>query len=367
VREQWGRRLIRGWNDGWLELTGRIGAKIARLIGVDPAEVIVADSTSVNLYKLAVAALRARPGRTTIVSDELNFPSDLYVLRAACGTVGGGAGLRLVASPDGMTIPPDAFAAAIDEGTALVAACRVGFKSGSLYDTAAITQAAHRRGALALWDLSHSVGAMPVDLHADGVDLAVGCTYKHLCGGPGAPAFLYVRSDLQAQLLNPIAGWFGRADPFGFAVDYEPAAGVRRFLTGTPPVVSTALIEPGVDLVTEAGPERLRARSLRQTEYLGRLWESELSAVGYAWNSPTEPARRGAHVSLGHPEAWRIAQAVVDRFGVIPDFRRPDNIRLGPSPLYTTFVELRAAVEALRIVVEQRLYERYDCRPTGAT
>jgi kynureninase len=367
IRGQWGRRLIRGWNDGWLELTGRIGAKIAGLLGADADEVIVADSTSVDLYKLAVAGLRARPERKTVVADELNFPSDLHVLRAAADTIGRGTAVRLVRSADGMTVTPGEFDAAIDADTALVAASHVAFKSGAVYDMAAVTAAAHERGALALWDLSHSVGAMPIDLHAAGVDLAVGCTYKYLCGGPGAPAFLFVRRDLQDELLNPVAGWFGRADPFGFALDDAPAAGIRRFLTGTPPVLSTAMIEPGVDLVREAGVERLRAKSIRQTEFLTALWEAELKPPGYSLNSPRDPARRGSHVSLGHPEAPRITRALIERFGVIPDFRRPDNIRLGAAPLYTTFAEIRRGVDALRVVVERRLYESFDGPTSGAT
>jgi kynureninase len=223
----------------------------------------------------------------------------------------------------------------------------------------AITALAHRAGALALWDLSHSAGAVPVDLYNAGADLAVGCTYKYLNGGPGAPAFLYVRRDLQDSLRNPIAGWFSQAAPFDFGLAYQPAAGLRRMLTGTPPVLSLAGIEPGVDLLLEAGMDRLRAKSVQQTEYLVALYEDQLQPLGFQLNSPRNPAWRGSHISIGHPEGWRINRALIEQMQVLPDFRAPDNIRLGITPLYTTFDDIRQAVQRLRSVVEERRYEEY--------
>lgn len=366
VSEQWGRRLIRSWNDSWFGLPERIGGKIAQLLGAAADEVIVADSTSVNLFKLALAALQARPGCRRIVTDDLNFPSDLYVLQSVLDLCGGGQ-LEVVRSPDGMTLPPDLLAAELHEPTALVSLSHTAFKSAFVHDLAAVTELAHRAGALTLWDLSHSVGALPLDLEAAGADLGVGCGYKYLNGGPGAPAFVYVRRSLQAQLRNPLAGWFGRHDPFGFALEYQPEAGMRQFLTGTPPVLSLALLEPGVDLLLEAGMQRLRAKSVRQTEYLISLWEQVLHPLGYRLGSPREAERRGSHVSLSHPEGWRINRALIERMQVIPDFRAPDLIRLGVTPLYTTYTELHGAVEALRRIATERLYEAYPVQREGVT
>jgi kynureninase len=301
VEHTWGDRLIRSWNEGWFDLPERIGAKIARLIGAQPDEVIVADSTSVNLFKLAVAALRHQPGRARILTDNLNFPSDLYILQGVVDLLGRQHRLDVIPAPDGIHGPVDALTAALDAQVALLTLSHTVFKSGYTYDMAAVTARAHAAGALVLWDLSHSAGAVPVDLNAAGVDLAIGCGYKYLNGGPGAPAFLYIRRDLQAALHNPISGWMGQANLFAFDLDYAPTSGLRRFLTGTPPVVSLALLEPGVDILLEAGMDALRAKSVQQTSYLIDLWETQLAPLGYTLNSPREAAQRGSHVALGHP------------------------------------------------------------------
>jgi kynureninase len=367
IGRQWGSRLIQAWNESWFHLAEKIGAKISQVIGAEPDEVIVADSTSVNLFKLVVAALHARPDRVKLVTDDLNFPSDVYVFQSALKLAGGGARLEMVRSPDGITVPIQLLEKAIDTETALVALSHTAFKSGHVHDMAAITALAHAKGALMLWDLSHSVGAMPIALNQAGLDLAVGCTYKYLNGGPGAPAFLYIRKDLIKELNNPISGWFGDENQFEFALHYRPAAGLRRFLTGTPPIASLALIEPGVDLVLEAGLERIRSKSVAQTEYLIGLWESVLAPLGFSLNSPREAAARGSHVSLGHEEGWRIDRALIDRMGIIPDFRRPDNIRIGVCPLYTKFEELHDVATALRRVVKERLYEQYPAEAAGVT
>ena len=365
IRDEWGERLVRGWSEGWFEAPNRIGGKIARLVGAAADEVILADSTSVNLFKLSLAALLARPGRHTIITDDLNFPSDLYVLESAARLAGRDIQVHVVPSADGIHGPVEGILAAIDGDTALVALSHTVFKSGYTYDMAALTEAAHRAGALALWDLSHAAGSVVVELNAAGADLAVGCTYKYLNGGPGGPAFLYVRRDLQDALANPISGWIGRRDPFDFALDYAPAAGIQRFLTGTPPVLSLAAVEPGVDLLLELGMARLRERSVRLSEYLIALWEARLAPLGFRLNSPRDPARRGSHVSLGHDEGLRVNLALIREMKVLPDFRRPDNIRLGIAPLYNTFSDLHTAVERLRAVVADRLYERHD--PAGLT
>ena len=367
VEQEWGQRLIRGWGDGWFTAPQRIGAKIAQLIGAQPDEVLLADSTSVNFFKLVMAALAARAGRPVVVTDDLNFPSDLYLLQGALQLAGSGRRLERVQSPDGLTVPLDALAAAITPETALVTLTHTAFKSGYIYDMPAVTELAHQAGALMLWDLSHSVGAMPLELGAAGVDLAVGCTYKYLNGGPGAPAFLYVRRDLQSQLLNPIWGWFGQQGPFDFKLDYEPGPNLQRFLVGTPPMLSMSAVEPAVDLLLEAGVDRLRAKSVRQTEYLIALWEELLAPLGVALNSPRDPARRGSHVSLGHPEGLRIDRALIEDMNVVPDFRYPDNIRLGIAPLYTSFVDIYEGLTRLRRVLVERLYEKYPLERPAVT
>jgi kynureninase len=360
VEEEWGQRLIRGWNEGWFTATERVGGKIAQLVGAQTDEVMVADSTSVNLFKLALAAMQARPQRHKIVTDDLNFPSDVYILQGVCQLAGDRCRLQVVESADGIHGPVQALAEAIDEETALVSLSHTIFKSGYVYDMAAVTRLAHEAGALMLWDLSHSVGALPLTLNQAHVDLAVGCTYKYLNGGPGSPAFLYVRRRWQDKLNNPISGWMGQKDMFDFDLDYEPAPGLRHFLTGTPPILSLSAMEPGVDLLLEAGLDRVRAKSVRQTEYLVGLWQELLAPLGFRLNSPRDPDRRGSHVSLGHEEGLRIVMALTEEMNVLPDFRRPDNIRLGIAPLYTSYSDIHMAVMRLRTIVAQRLYQKYE-------
>lgn len=367
IETEWGERLIRGWGEGWFTAPQRIGGKIAKLIGAQADEVVVTDSTSVNFFKLVMAALEARPGRRRIVTDDLNFPSDVYLLQGALKLAGPEYKLEMVRSGDGLMVAEEALAEAMDEDTALVTLTHTAFKSGYIYDMRAVTEMAHRAGALMLWDLSHSAGAMPVVLDDLGVDLAVGCTYKYLNGGPGAPAYLYVRRDLQDKLLNPIWGWFGQKGQFDMTLDYQPGPGLQRFLVGTPMMLSLAAVEPSVDLLLEAGMDRLRAKSVRQTEYLIALWEALLQPLGVKLNSPRDPSRRGSHVSLGHAEGLRIDRALIEEMNVIPDFRYPDNIRLGIAPLYTTFAEIHEAVMRLQKVIVERLYEKYPTERPDVT
>ncbi len=367
VHRQWGERLIKGWNEGWWQAPERVGAKIARLLGAQEDEVIVADSTSVNLFKLVVAALRQQGERAAIVTDDLNFPSDLYILQGVVELLGGRHRLEVVASPDGIHGPVGGVKERLNRETALLTLSHVVFKSGYMYDMVELTAAAHEAGALVLWDLSHAAGAVPVDLNGAGVDLAVGCSYKYLNGGPGAPAFLYVRRDLQGALGNPLTGWWGQERPFDFGLEYRPVPGLRRFLSGTLPVMSMALIEPGVDLLMEAGIGALRAKSARQTAYLIGLWEATLAPLGFNLNSPRDADRRGSHVSLGHPEGLRIDLALINEMGVLPDFRNPDNIRLGIAPLYTSYEEIWVAAERMATIVREGLYEKYDGRAPVVT
>lgn len=359
VEQEWGKRLIRGWGEGWFTAPQRIGGKVAKLIGADADEVLVTDSTSVNFFKLVVAALQARPGRHKIVTDDLNFPSDMYVLQGAARMAGPDYRLEVLHSADGLTISDEQLAAAIDSDTAIVSITHTAFKSGYVYDMKRITKMAHQAGALMLWDLCHSVGAMPLALNECNVDLAVGCTYKYLNGGPGAPAFLFVRRDLQESLLSPIWGWFGQKRQFDMTLQYEPAPGLNRFLAGTPTMLSLAAVEPGVDLLLEAGLDRLREKSVKQTEYMIALWEGLLKPLGVSLNSPREAAQRGSHVSLGHPDGLRVDRALIEDMNVIPDFRYPDNIRMGIAPIYTSFADIHEAMTRFKRVLDERLYEKY--------
>ena len=349
VAEEWGDRLVRSWNEGWWELHLELGNRVAPLIGASSGEVIVSDSTSVNLYKLASAALKARPGRSKVVTDDLNFPTDVYVLRGLTEAEGGR--LDIVGS-DGVSGPVAGLKEAIDGDTALVSLSHTVFKSGYTYDLAAITDVAHQAGALVLWDLSHSVGVVPIDLDGADADLAVGCTYKYLNGGPGSPAFLFVRSDLQDSLSNPITAWWGHSEPFAFDLEFRPVQGIRKFHTGTMPILSLAAIGAGVDDVTVAGVTRLRAKSESMSKFLITQWKEHLSSLGFALTSPTDPERRGSHVSLSHSEAWPIARAMTEVGKVIPDFRAPDNLRLGLAPLYTSHLEVHTAIQRIRSIVE---------------
>ena len=363
IDAEWGQQLIRGWNGGWFTSPERIGNKMAQLVGASEGEVIMADSTSVNLFKLALAAVLAQPDRHKIITDDLNFPSDLYILQGLQRVTGRPLSIQVISSSDGIHGPVDGLAAAIDNDTALVTLTHTVFKSGYVYDMAAINAIAHQSGAFTLWDLSHSVGSVIVELNQTNADLAVGCSYKYVNGGPGAPAFLYIRRDLQSQLGNPISGWMGQKDMFDFALDYEPATGIRQFITGTYPMLSLAAVEPGVDILLEAGMDRLRAKSVQQTEFLIALWESGLKPLGFSLNSPRDSHRRGSHVSIGHEDGLRVDLAMINDMKVLPDFRPPDNIRLGITPLYTTYEEIWTAVHRIHRVITEKLYEKYD--PAG--
>ncbi len=350
TRAQWGEKLIESWNDYWYDLPEKVGNRIARLVGASEGEMVVADSTSVNLYKLAHGALKMRPGRTRVVSDTMNFPTDLYILQGILREAGTDYELVLAGTKDGIHPDMEELEALITEDTALVVLSAVTFKSGYFYDMAAITEMAHRKGALILWDLSHATGAVPIGLRTSNADLAVGCTYKYLNGGPGSPAFLYVRKDLQPHLQSPIQGWFGEENPFRFNLDYTPACSSRKYLAGTPPILSLAAIRPGVEILLEAGLDNLRQKSLLQGEYLLFLAREFLFPLGFSSGSPEDPERRGSHIALRHPEAYRICQSMIHGH-IIPDFRAPDVIRLGITPLYTTWTGLHKAVMRIREIL----------------
>ena len=360
VEKEWGTDLIRGWNKGWWEAPQRVGEKIASLVGAAPGQVLVSDSTSVNLFKLASSALQLHLHRTKIITDTLNFPSDLYILQGLVQLLGGRHEIVRIGSKDNDLTPDiESMLAAIDENTALVTLSHVVYKSGYLYDMAAITEKAHQAGALVLWDLSHSVGAVPIELDAASADFAIGCTYKYLNGGPGSPAFLYVNKALQDQAASPIWGWWGQSAPFDFDLDYSPAQGVTRFLVGTQPMLSLLGMEAALDPILEAGMDAIRRKSVLLTDYMINLSDKILAPLGFSLGTPRDPQWRGGHVSLRHPEGYRINRALIDEMNVIPDFREPDNIRFGLAPLYNSYEDVWQTVERLRIVIEEKRFDKF--------
>jgi kynureninase len=350
VLRSWTTRLVGGWHD-WIDAPVHTGDLLAEaVLGARAGEVLACDSTTVNLYKLVHAALGARPSRRVILTDRDNFPTDRYVLEGLAAR--GEAELRIV-DCDRVDGPQahEIETACAGGDVALVTLSHVAYRSGALADLTAITEAAHAGGALVLWDLSHSAGALPVDLEGSGADLAVGCTYKYLNAGPGAPAYLYVRESLQDSLHSPIQGWFGQRDQFAMERPYEPEDGVRRFLAGTPPILGLAAVDVGAELVGEAGIEAIRAKAGSLTSLAIDVLDSELAGLGFELGTPRAVERRGAHVALRHPEAWRVCRALVERADVVPDFRGPDSVRLGFSPLCTSHAEVVEALLRMRDLV----------------
>lgn len=357
---EWAERLIRSWGEDWYQAPTRIGDKLGKLIGARPGEVVISDSTSVNLYKMVMAALSLNEQRREIISDTLNFPTDLYVLQSAVRTLGSGYRINLLKSPDQIRVSLEDFQQALSKETALVTFSTPTFKSGYLHPIGEMTRMAHEVGTLVLWDFSHAVGAVPLDLAAWEVDFAVGCTYKYLNGGPGSPAFLYVRQDLQEKALGHPWGWWGHTKPFDFDLEFTPDDSLRRFLVGTPPMLSMAAVEPALDLILEAGMDDIRSKSIALGEYFLELFDSQLQPLGFSLGSPRNPDERGSHISVRHSEGYRITQALIQEENLIPDFREPDNIRLGFSPLYTSFREIYQAALCLKKVVEEKTYQHFE-------
>lgn len=343
VSEEWGVRGIRGWEDGWLDLPLVVGDRLGEaVLGAGRGQTAVADSTTVCFYKLVRAALDARPGRREIVTDEDNFPTDRYVLEGVARERG--LELRWLRFDRAAGPTPDALADAVGPETALVTFSHVSYRSAHVAPMRELCAVVHEAGALMLWDLSHSAGSVPLALDRDGADLAVGCTYKYLHGGPGAPAYMYVSAALQERLRQPIWGWLGRRDPFEMAPGWEPTEGIRAFLSGTPPVLGLVAVDEGVRVVAEAGIDAIRAKGIALTELAIALADG-LDGVSIA--SPRDAARRGAHLALAHPRARDLCGALIGR-GVIVDFRQPDVIRFGFAPLTTRFVDVFNGIEALR-------------------
>ncbi len=354
VEQEWGEGLIRSWNDaGWFDMASRVSGKIAPLIGAGPNEVIACDSTSVNLFKLIAAALAMRPGRKVVLSEPGNFPTDLYMI----------AGLEAQGLAERRLAERDRLVEALDGDVALLMLTHAHYKTGALHDMAALTRAAHDAGALVLWDLSHSTGALPVDLNAVGADFAVGCGYKYLCGSPGAPAFVFVAERHQANLQQPLTGWFGHAAPFAFSDDYAGAPGIERLQCGTPPVLGLAALEVGVDLIAEIGVDRLYAKSQALSEFF--LESLMAHDVALALVSPPRAAERGSQLSFRHENAYAICQALIAR-GVIGDFRAPDVLRLGFAPAYLSFADMAAAARHLAEVLASGEWQREEFNQRAA-
>jgi kynureninase len=363
--DEWGSRLVGGW-ERWLDLPRIAGDALAPLIGARPGEVVACDSVTVNLFKLATAVLRAehRPGAILVPAGE--FPTDRYVLEGVAAAAG--VPLRLLEHDrlEGL-VPQTVAAACAAEPVSLLVLSAVDYRSGALADVAGVTAAAHAGGARILWDLSHAIGAVPVDLTAAGADLAVGCTYKYLNAGPGALAWLYVREELLGDLRNPVQGWFGQRDQFLMERAYDPQPDIRRFLTGTPGILELTSVIAGAELIAEAGPERLRAKSISLTSLLVALHDAWLAPLGFRLASPREAARRGSHVALAHEHAWPICRALIERADVIPDFRPPDVLRLGIAPVYTSHVEVWDALDRLRRIVERGTHLEVDAAARDVT
>jgi len=371
VDEQWGKDLIRGWNKGWWDAPSRVGDKIGQLIGAAVGQTLVGDTVSVNLFKLATSALTLQPNKTRIVTDTFNFPSDLYILQGITNLLATPSSqqnhasrithhvLRIGASDNDITPDLAALEAAINENTALVTLSHVVFKSGYMYDMQRITDLAHKKGALVLWDLSHSVGSVRVHLDDCNADFAIGCTYKYLNGGPGAPAFFYVNKNIQEKLSSPIWGWWGQKNPFDFNLDYTPAPGAQRFLVGTQPMISLLTMEAALEPMLQAGMDSLREKSILMTDYASFLTEAWLVPFGFSLGSPLDSAMRGSHISIRHADGYRINRALIEEMNVIPDFRAPDNLRLGFAPLYLSFADVWEGFDRIRRVMEEKRYEKY--------
>ncbi len=355
IAQEWGNGLIRSWNSaGWADLSQRLGNRLAPLIGARDGEVVITDTTSINLFKVLSAALSVQrqrtPARKVIVSEASNFPTDLYIAEGLTELLQQGYSLRLVNSPD--ELPQ-----AIDQDVAVVMLTHVNYKTGYMYDMQAVTALSHECGALSVWDLAHSAGAVPIDLHTAGADYAIGCTYKYLNGGPGSQAFVWVNPALVDSVRQPLSGWFGHTRQFAMESAYAPSAGIARYLCGTQPITSLAMVECGLEIFAQTDMASLRTKSLALTDLFIALVEARCAAHGLVLITPREHARRGSHVSFEHPEGYAVIQALIAR-GVIGDYREPRIMRFGFTPLYTGFTEVWDAVEILGDILDNATWDQ---------
>lgn len=349
ITRQWGQHLIQGWvDDGWMELPARIGRQLAPMLGAAQDEVLVCDSTTVSLFKLLGSAVQFNPGRSKILSTKDNFPTNLYTAQGLSALLGGRVRLQ--------TVSEDAIEAALDESIAVLLLTQVNFRTGAMLDIPRLTAAAHRHGALVIWDLSHSSGVLPLHLREWEVDLALGCGYKFLNGGPGAPAFVFIANRLQPGFQNPISGWLGHAAPFDFSPRYQPAPGILRATSGSPPVLSLAALACGVELAAKADLGQVRAKSIALGDLFLKLVAQECAGLDLQPACPTDSALRGSQVSFSHPQGYAIIQALIQR-KVIGDFRDPNLLRFGLAPLFLRYVDIWDAVQHLKAVHENREWE----------
>ena len=349
LEQEWGVGLIRSWNTAhWFELPSRLGDKLGRLLGAAAGEVVVTDTTSLNLFKALAAALRIQqaqsPRRRVIVSERDNFPTDLYMMQGMIDFLQQGYELRLI--DDQLSLEQ-----ALTDDVAVLSLSHVNYRTGAMYDMAEVSALAHARGALTLWDLAHAAGAVPVDLNAANADFAVGCTYKYLNGGPGSPAFIWVSARHQDRFWQPLSGWWGHSRPFDMAIEYQPAHGIRRFLCGTQPILSMSLVECGLDVALQVDMQALRQKSLALTDLFIELVEQRCGRHPLTLITPREHAHRGSHVSFRHPQGYAVMQALIAR-GVIGDYREPEVLRFGITPLYLGFADIWDAVEVLRDILD---------------
>jgi kynureninase len=364
LRLGWGQGLVRSW-DTWIDWGRQLGDRLAEhVLGARAGEVVMADSTSVNLYKLAAAALDALPDRRTVVVDSEDFPTNRYIVQGLAKARR--LTVHTLQSDMDRGLDLDVLRDALNSDVGLVVLSLVTYRCGAMLDMAAVNDMARAAGAFVLWDLSHAAGAVPIDLHSTGATLAVGCTYKYLNGGPGAPSFLYVRKEAQAALRQPIWGWFGQRGQFDMGPEYDPVEAIERFLVGTPPILSLAPFEPALALIEQAGMERVRRKGIALGELIIDLADRWLAPYGFRVASPRSAHRRGSHVSLAHPDAWRICRALADA-GVICDFRRPNRLRLGASPLFNRFTDIWDGMDRLRGLLAGRDYELQSREPARVT
>lgn len=363
ITQEWGTGLIRSWNTaGWFELPSRLGDKLAGLLGAKAGELVITDTTSLNIFKALAASLRIQqkrqPGRRVILSERDNFPTDLYMIQGMIDLLQQGYEMRLIDDE----LPLER---ALDADVAVVLLSHVNYRSGQMHDMAAVTRQAHERGALVIWDLAHAAGAVPVDLNGADADYAVGCTYKYLNGGPGSPAFIWVAPRHIPDFWQPLSGWWGHQRPFDMTVAYEPAGGIRRYLCGTQPIVSLAMVECGLDVAREADMAEVRRKSLALGDLFIALVEERCAGHPLTLVTPRDHAQRGSHVSLRHPNGYEVMQALIAR-GLIGDYREPEVLRFGLTPLYFGYADVWDAVEILKDVLDSKAWDKPEFKQRSA-
>jgi len=366
IDKEWGEKIIKGWNEGWFELPLTLGSYVERLLEAEKGTILVDNTTTVNMFKLIPGILKLQSPRKKIITDVFNFPTDFYVLQGIKKLLKDDYEIIYVKSRDDIGIDMDDIKAEMDYNTALIFLSSVAFKSGFLHNISEINRIAHKKGVLTLWDLSHSVGVVNHSLKQEDTDFAIGCTYKYLNGGPASPAFLYVKQKYIDKIDNSISGWFGHRSPFEFERDFRGSASIKKFLISSPPIISSASIEPALKLILKAGIKNIRVKSIKMTEYFIFLVKSQLVDYGFEIKSPQNYKNRGSHVTLSHPDGYRISSALRAE-NVIVDFRKPSFIRFAFAPLYNTFEEVYKCVSILKKIIDEKEYQKFEKIPKGVT